>query len=198
MTTATATKPRSALAGLELLELAYAKAKSEADELGRQLHAQSTQQPDLINERRRLYHRDPTLFDHLERPAAPDNAVAAVDARIDELGDLADLGARVAHARRVTENCRQSATEFSRENLTELKRDFQAPAAAVATAANDGIAAAVEDLRRYLGVQQRFASIIGAAGEDNRCVPGLDQVAALIRQLENLRLPDPAPEVTDG
>lgn len=193
----TATKPRSQsseLAALQELERLWDKATQDAKRLGTEHNEKVNTYRSLSDERRRLLHRDPGLADHLGQPTHADNDVGQIDKAIADLGDIDELGAKVAHARRLAEKAKQDAMAHIQANFSEIVEQFRPQA----EAAVEGVRARADELAQaietYLNAFRRSVGLTEPIqGLDGRHVPGVDHAAAIQRTVADLDLPVPVP-----
>ncbi len=159
MTTATKAKPKSELTELERFEARWAKAAEEAKALGHEHHTKLTRARELGDQRQRLTHRQPGLVDHHQQPLATinDNPVVQLDRETEALGDLADLGAQVEHARQLERVAKQDVQAYVAEHYTAILEALEAEGDRHAEALNAAIATVAEELERYIGHCQRLA-----------------------------------------
>jgi hypothetical protein len=195
----TATRKRTdPLGELEARELAHAEAKAHASELGSEFGAVSRQLQALHDERRKLVFRDPGLVDHhgQPNPDRKENPVAAVDAKIAELGDVEDLHARMVHARQLEQSAKQAAADFTASHLDELlaavEPDAESASADVARAMDTlGEAAAA-----YLNLARRVDGWKGTdRARQHLRVPAIDTASDLVRMAEGYGVPPLATEL---
>ncbi len=192
MPTATKAKPKSELTELGRFEAKWAKAAEEAKALGREHHTKVTRAQELGDQRQRLTHRQPGLVDHHQQPLASikDNPVVQLDRETEALGDLADLGAQVEHARQLERVAKQDVQAYVAEHYTAILEALEAEGDRHAEALNAAIATVAEELERYIGHCQRLAGLATMVRADTR-VSGLDQASAVARQMRDWNLPTP-------
>jgi hypothetical protein len=123
-----------------------------------------------------------------------DNAVAKIDKKIEQLGDLADLGARVEHARRLEGAAKRAWEAFIAQNFRAVVASITPEAKAMSAAiraAGDQLAAALDDWLRMHG--RSVGLTVPVAGIDGRSVPDPGPIVGLKRSVENLDVPPPLP-----
>jgi hypothetical protein len=189
---ATATKPPGAVEEMERLEQAWGDAQGEADELAREFTAKAAQAQGLLNDRRRLLHKEPglVLHDDQPNPAIKDNPIVRVDAELGKLGALDDLKARAEHARRLATFAEQRFKQHIAENFAELADAEEQRAREDVEAANAMIAVAAEQVEGLVTRCHRLMQLAGAARRDTR-VPQLDHIGAVARDLRERRISAP-------
>jgi hypothetical protein len=193
----TATRTRDALGELEHLEAEWQRATATASNLasdhGRKLRLAG----ELTDKRRQLVHRSPELDNHTGAAADPKNEAGQIDREIAKLGDLNDLAAQVSQARRLEEAAKLATYDYIATNFGAVVEGFRPTAEAASLA----VGAKAEELRvlleSYIRAAQRSIGLTAPVqGVDGRCVPGLNEAAALMRAVTDVRLPVPVPELT--
>jgi len=184
MTTATATKA-DPLAQLEQLEQTHAEAKAEADKIGREAYAKQRRASELTEERRRLVHRSPGLVDHRDQPLASikSNPIAAIDAEIEKLGDLADEAAKAAHAGRLAARAEADIRGHVSEHFAAIVAAELPTREAEAEDVRNLAASLIAGLDRYVGGNQRSTHLCHLVGDQGRSLPRTDHASALRKTL---------------
>ncbi len=192
MTTATKAKPKSELTELERFEAKWAKAAEEAKALGHEHHTKITRAQELGDQRQRLTHRQPGLVDHHQQPLASikDNPIVQLDQETEALGDLADLRAQVEHARQLERVAKDDTQAYVAEHYTGILEALEAEGDGHAEALNAAIGDLAEMLERYINHSKRLAGLAALVRADTR-VSGLDEAAAVARQMRDWHLPTP-------
>jgi hypothetical protein len=191
----TATKKRDALSELEAREQAHADAKAHASELGSDWGARSRRLQELQDQRRRLIYHDPTLVDHTGA-AVGDNQVKTIDAEIADLGDIADLESRLAHARQIANSAKQGADDFAAAHIDELLAALQPDAEAAAAKLVEAMADLGAAASAYLEMAQRVNALKGTDRQRRHLrVPALDHGSDLVRMAAEYGTP-PLPTET--
>ncbi|HEX5914915.1 MAG TPA: hypothetical protein VFY54_17485 [Rubrobacter sp.] len=193
----TATK-QDALTKLSALELKWRQASDEATRLGREhfekrcrLHGHLDDRG-LLDERRRLQHRDPEQFHPHGSPRGPE--ASRIQKEIEAIGDLSGLAAEVEHACRVEARRKQDVDAFVAEHIDAIVSGLRPEGAALAASTNGKLQEAVSELKAYIGFIGRASSLVAAGGREPRTVRGLDEAAELLRRLERVDLRSPLSE----
>jgi hypothetical protein len=120
--------------------------------------------------------------DHLSQPLQPDNPVGQIDKQIAKLADLADLAARVEHARRLEAKAKGEWQEYVAAHFAAIVEALDPDAQAIAAAIQEKAAALAEEADAYLGLAKR---VDGLRSADRRLqqvrVPAIDAGAELVR-----------------
>ena len=145
----------------------------------------------LTDERVELVNRQPELVDHRHAPVDEANAVADVDRRLAELGDLGDLAARVEHARRLEQSARQRFEDLVRNNRDELHASRVPEGEALVDAYREAGATLVAVAEQLLGFAQRSQEIEAICGfARERRVP-IDEASRRLREAREIAASTP-------
>jgi hypothetical protein len=145
----------------------------------------------LTDERRALVHRDPELVTHTGEAADPSNAIADLDKRIADLGDLADSAARVEHAKGIEQSKRQAFEDQARNHgpaLDEARRPEGESLLSAFTEAAATLGAVADQLVAFGHRSMEFAHI---QKQDTQRIP-IDGVADAQRTARGLADSPPA------
>jgi hypothetical protein len=190
----TATK-QDALTKLSALERKWRQAGDEATRLGREhfekrcrLHGHLDDRG-LLDERRRLQHRDPEQFHPDGSPRGPE--ARRIEKEIDAIGDLSGLAAEVDHARRIEARAKQDLDAHVAEHIDAIVSGLRSEGEVIAKRVNEALGGLVPELGNCIAFIQHVSSLLAVAGREPRTIKGLDGAAAFKRTLERTELPAP-------
>jgi len=187
MTTATKQKG-GVLAELKQLEAAWADAERHARAASVEHYSTLNRARELVDERQRVAHRDPTLVDHQGNPAEPGNPIAKLDAQLGELGDLEELAARARHAAEVAAKCKADAYAFIGPNFERIVEALHDEAVARRAAVQAAATALADEAEAYLGFAQRVDALRASDRRLARTrVPAIEAGSELVRVANGYR-----------
>lgn len=197
---ATRTKPRltpaKALAEFKRREESWGEAEQAHRDVSRLFADKVARSRQLHEERRKLIHRNPQLVDHLDAPIGESNPIHPIDRELEQVGDLGEFQAKVAHAQRLATSAKQAAADFIAAHYPLVIEGRRQEAEHVAATVNERVAEARAAAADYLELVKSLTGWTVLAQRNPREVPHLDAAVALGRALDGWELPPPLPEVT--